>query len=152
MNPELDLTISRVIRAPRDAVWDAWADPRKLEQWWVPKPSVGRVVNLDLVPGGSFLTEISENKGEFAGHIDGCFLDVVPNERIVFTTALVGGWRPAENPFITAIITFADHPDGTQYNSLVMHKNPADREAHIGYGFYDGWGTVIGQLAERFEG
>lgn len=33
---ELDLTISRIIRAPRRVVWNAWTDPASFEQWWIP--------------------------------------------------------------------------------------------------------------------
>ena len=73
-------------------------------------------------------------------------------QRIVFTNALLGGWRPAENPFITAIISLEDHPAGTNYVAHVMHKNNADRAMHEELGFYDGWGTVIAQLANLVEG
>ncbi len=31
--PDLDLTISRIIRAPRPVVWRAWTDPASFEQW-----------------------------------------------------------------------------------------------------------------------
>ncbi|WP_072806484.1 SRPBCC family protein [Rhodococcoides yunnanense] len=148
---ELDLTITRIIKAPRSAVWAAWTTPAQFEQWWVPSPARAKVVSLDLVPGGSFLTEISEDGGEFKPHIAGCFLAVDHLERIVFTNALVAGWRPAENPFITATITFADHPDGTEYIARVMHKDAADAAKHDELGFYDGWGTVTRQLAELTE-
>lgn len=30
MNPDLDLSIERIIRAPRKAVWEAWTDPASL--------------------------------------------------------------------------------------------------------------------------
>lgn len=79
-----------------------------------------------------------------AGHLSACFLDVEDGERIVFTNALVGGWRPAEQPFMTAIITLQDHPLGTEYVAHVMHKNNADRNMHEEMGFYDGWGTSLG--------
>lgn len=39
VQPALDLTINRIIRAPRRAVWAAWSDPRRFEQWWIPAPS-----------------------------------------------------------------------------------------------------------------
>ena len=61
LNPDLDLVISRVIKAPAAAVWDAWTNPAKFEQWWVPHPTVCRVLDMDLRPGGSFRTEISEH-------------------------------------------------------------------------------------------
>lgn len=147
----LDLTVSRIIKAPRATVWAAWTTPSQLEQWWVPAPASSRVVDLELVPGGSFVTEISDDGVEFGPHIDGCFLAVDALERIVFTTALVAGWRPATQPFVTASITFADHPEGTEYTALAMHKDAADAAQHQDLGFYDGWGTVTRQLAEFTE-
>lgn len=70
-------------------------------------------------------------------NLNGCFLAVDETERIVFTTCLLSGWRPAEEPFITAIIRFAEHPLGTEYVAHVMHKSNADRNNHAELGFYD---------------
>ena len=150
-NPALDLTLSRVIKAPRSVVWRAWTDRASFEQWWVPAPAACRVVEMDLRPGGAFVTEISEDGGDFEPHLNGCFLAVDDLERIVFTNALVGGWRPAEHPLMTAIITMRDHARGTEYAAHVMHRNRADREQHEALGFYDGWGTVTEQLARLAE-
>jgi len=151
IRPELDLTVSRIIAAPVATVWKAWTDPASFAQWWVPAPAVCRVLDFELEPGGSFRTEFSEDGGAFVPQITGCFLAVDELERIVFTTALVAGWRPAEQPFITAEITFAEHPDGTEYVARAMHRNLADREMHEELGFYDGWGTVTAQLASLAE-
>ena len=151
VHPALDLTVSRIIRAPRSTVWSAWADPKSFEQWWVPAPEVCRVREMDLHPGGSFRTEISQDGVEFAPHITGCFLAIDERERIVFTDALVAGWRPAEASFVTAVITMKDHPDGTEYIATAMHRNIADRNQHEQLGFHDGWGTVIRQLADLVE-
>ena len=150
-NPTLDLVITRVIKAPRAAVWRAWSDPNSFAQWWVPAPAQCKVVTMDLKPGGAFITQISENGGDFMPHLNGCFLAVDAAERLVFTTCLVSGWRPAEEPFITAIIRFLDHPLGTEYVANVMHKNNTDRNNHEEMGFYDGWGTVIEQLTNFVE-
>ena len=106
---------------------------------------------MEVRPGGALVTRISEDGGPFQPHLSGCFLAVDPGRLIVFTNALVGGWRPAEQPFMTAIVTLGDHPQGTDYAALVMHKSGADRDMHEELGFYDGWGTVIGQLAALVE-
>ena len=151
-NPDLDLTISRIIKAPRSVVWRAWTDPASLEQWWVPAPARCKVAELDLRPGGAFVTQYSEKGGEFEPHLNACFLVVDEGERIVFTDALTGGWRPAEQPFMTAVISFKDHPQGTDYVAYAMHKSGADRKTHADMGFYDGWGTVAAQLARLVEG
>jgi uncharacterized protein YndB with AHSA1/START domain len=150
-NPDLDLTISRVIKAPRKAVWDAWTDRASFEQWWVPAPAKCKVLEMDLRPGGSIVTQISENGGQFMPHVNACFLAIDHLERIVFTDALVGGWRPAEQPFMTAVITLQDHPMGTAYVAHAMHKSSADRNRHEEMGFYDGWGAVTEQLATLAE-
>jgi len=151
LNPELDLEITRIIKAPRLAVWEAWANPESFAQWWIPEPAVCKVLALELKPGGAMRTEMSEDGGPFAPHMDACYLDVVEGRRIVFTNALTGGWRPAAQPFITAIITLDDHDLGTAYRAVVMHKSPEDRAMHTELGFYDGWGTVAGQLAKLVE-
>jgi uncharacterized protein YndB with AHSA1/START domain len=150
-HPDLDLTISRVIKAPRAVIWSAWTDRASFEQWWVPAPAKCKVLDMDLRPGGSFVTRISENGGAFIPHMSACFLAVDNLERIVFSDALVGGWRPAEQPFMTAIITLRDHPIGTEYVAHAMHRNSADRNRHEELGFYDGWGTVTEQLAKLVE-
>lgn len=151
LHPELDLTVTRIIRAPRSLVWEAWTDPGSFEQWWVPAPEICRVREMDLHPGGSFRTEIGRNGANFEPHITGCFLAVDKLERIVFTDALVGGWRPAQATFVTAIITMNEHPDGTEYIATALHANLDDRNRHKELGFYDGWGTVTRQLAELAE-
>ena len=150
-DPACDLQISRVIKAPRRTVWRAWTDPARFEQWWVPAPAKCRVQEMDLRPGGAFITRICEQGGEFVPHLNACFLAVDDLERIVFTNTLLAGWRPAEQPFMTAIITLQDHEGGTHYAAHVMHKTRSDRDMHAKMGFIDGWGTVIGQLAAQVE-
>jgi uncharacterized protein YndB with AHSA1/START domain len=152
--PARDLTISRVIRAPRAAIWQAWTDPRSFEQWWIPEPLKCRVMEMQLRPGGAFVTRMSENGVDYAPHMNACFLAAEEGARIVFTNVLLGGWRPAEDYYptaLTAVITFADHPQGTEYSAHVMHKNDADSALHDEMGFQDGWGTVLGQLARLLE-
>ncbi|MFC4112349.1 SRPBCC domain-containing protein [Nonomuraea zeae] len=149
MNPDLDLTLERVIRAPRAVVWNAWTDPSLLAKWWIPAPALCRVDRLDVRPGGAFVTLMSEDGVEFVPQVNASFLVVDELERIVFTNAIDGDWRPA-NPApvpMTAEITLNDHPDGTDYRIIVRHGDPAACARHAELGFADGWGTVTKQLA-----
>jgi uncharacterized protein YndB with AHSA1/START domain len=153
LNPELDLRIDRVIRAPRTRVWKAWTDPRDLARWWLPAPTRCRVEHLDVVPGGAFVTSMSDDGIAFQSHFDACFIVVVPGERIVFTNALDSRWRPASPVPVamTAAITFGDHPQGTDYRVVVRHADLRSRDHHEHLGFADGWGTVTAQLAAVAE-
>lgn len=153
IDPRLDLTLERVIRAPRAAVWRAWTDPVRLAQWWVPAPIVARIDRLDVRPGGAFVTSMSDDGQAFVPHTDGIFLVVEPHDRLVFTNAIDSAWRPAAPMPVsmTAEIALADHPDGTDYRAIVRHGDPAARDRHEELGFFDGWGAVTAALAALVE-
>jgi uncharacterized protein YndB with AHSA1/START domain len=141
-----DLVISRLVRAPRAKLWQAWTDPDLLKEWWCPKPWTTEVRAFELRPGGAFYTFM---KGPDGGTSDnpGCFLEIVPQQKIVMTSMLTGGWRPA-TPWLamTAIVTMADEGDGTRYVATVMHPDAATGKRHEEMGFFQGWNTCIDQL------
>lgn len=143
-----DLVITRSMRAPRSALWRAWSEPALLQEWWCPKPWMTEVRAFDLRPGGAFHTVMRGPDGGISDN-PGCFLEVVPQSRIVFTSMLTAGWRP-QKPWMgmTAIITMEDDGSGSRYTARVMHPDDEAREQHEKMGFFDGWGTVIVQLDE----
>ena len=142
-----ELSISRFINASPARVWNAWSDPRHLEKWWIPHPMECKVLKLDLRPGGGLETLMREGTGDFGPHVTGCFLDIVPEQRMVWTTCLSDGWQPAE-PWlaVTADISFIPEGTGTIYSARVLHKNAEDCKKHDDLGFEMGWGTAIEQL------
>jgi uncharacterized protein YndB with AHSA1/START domain len=152
-DPSLDLRIDRVIQAPRARLWRAWTDPLALARWWLPAPTRCRVEQLDVVPGGAFVTSMSDDGVVFGPHLDACFVVVEHGERIVFTNALDSRWRPAAPAPVamTAEITFGDHPRGTHYRVVVRHADARARRRHERLGFADGWGAVTAQLAALTE-
>jgi len=152
MSADTELSISRFINAPRDRVWRAWSSPDHLAKWWIPAPIECQVVKLDLRPGGGFETRMREGGADFKPHVEGCFLDVVTECRLVFTTVLKEGWQPTD-PWLalTAIITFEEDGSGTLYSARVLHRTPAESRKHDDMGFQEGWGTAIGHLAMLVE-
>jgi uncharacterized protein YndB with AHSA1/START domain len=147
MAEKFELTIEKMINAPPATVWKAWSMPEHLAKWWIPAPIECQVIKLDLRPGGGFETRMREGSGEFQPHVEGCFLEIIPQTRLIFTTVLTEGWQPAE-PWLalTAIMTFAAEGNGTRYTARVLHKNAADCRKHQEMGFYEGWGSTIDQL------
>ena len=59
--------------------------------------------------------------------------------------------RPAEHPFMTAIITLQEHPQGTEYVAHVMHKNERRPDDARKDGLRRRVGTVTEQLAKLTE-
>jgi uncharacterized protein YndB with AHSA1/START domain len=84
----------------------------------------------------------------------GCYLEVVPNEKLVWTTALTPGFRPAGTkgrdehvPFLfTAVITLAPQGNRTRFMATVIHGDEDSRRKHEEIGFHQGWGTTLDQL------
>ena len=81
----------------------------------------------------------------------GCYLEVVPERRLVWTGALLPDFRPApvsEQGFsFTAVVEFIAQPEGGAiYRATVMHRTSADRDAHANMGFEIGWGLALDQL------
>jgi uncharacterized protein YndB with AHSA1/START domain len=77
----------------------------------------------------------------------GVYLEVVKNQRLVFTDAYTRAWEPSQKPFMTVILTFEDAGGKTKYTARVLHWTVADREAHEKMGFHEGWGQCTDQLA-----
>lgn len=142
-----ELVLTRLIDAPREKLFRAWTEPKLMEQWFCPKPWYVSDVVTDLRPGGASSMIMNGPNGErFPNR--GVYLDVAPNERIVFTDAFTDAWTPSEKPFFTAIVTFADEGGKTRYTARALHWTAADCEHHEKMGFHDGWGKAADQLAE----
>jgi uncharacterized protein YndB with AHSA1/START domain len=141
-----ELTLTRLIDAPRLSLWRCWTEPELIKQWFTPRPWTTPVVEVDVRPGGaSYMLFRGPDGEEFPNR--GVYLEVVPGERLVFTDAYTGGWVPSAKPFMTAIISFADEDGGTRYTARVLHWSGEDRARHEEMGFHDGWGKATEQLA-----
>jgi uncharacterized protein YndB with AHSA1/START domain len=144
-DPKLDLVLDRVIDVPRELVWTAWTQPEHVMKWFTPAPWTVTDCEIDLRPGGIFRTVMRSPEGEEFPNV-GCFLEVVRNERLVWTDALLPGYRPSENPFFTAIVTMEPRGKGTHYTAIAIHRDESGRKKHEEMGFHDGWGKALDQL------
>lgn len=151
LDPTLDLVLEREIAAPRELIYTCWTTPEHLVHWFVPKPHRVTACHLDVRVGGACNTTF-----EVEGNImenNGVYLEVIPNEKLVFTDAYTAGWKPAPEPFMTAILTFEDAgPGRTRYRAVARHRNAETARQHEAMGFHDGWGTVVTQLEEYAQG
>jgi uncharacterized protein YndB with AHSA1/START domain len=147
-NPQLDFTIERIIDAPIHLVWEALTKPEHLKEWYMPK-QWGRVARaeLDLQPGGIISIDIVVGEGQEVPNV-GCVLAVEPMQRLVWTSMLFPGYRPAtfDDIPITAIMTMESVGTGTRYLFTALHRNTADLEANKSSGFYEGTNVAIDQF------
>ena len=147
LRPGLDLVLERIVDVPRELVWRAWTTPEHLMKWFTPVPWKTVACEIDLRPGGRFHTVMRSPEGREFPNV-GCYLEVIENERLVWTDALLPGYRPSGEPFITAVIVLTQEGKGTRYTATAIHRDEATRNNHEEMGFFDGWGTVADQLAD----
>jgi uncharacterized protein YndB with AHSA1/START domain len=154
-DPRLDLVLERVVDVPPDRVWAAWTEPKRLVKWFTPAPWTTTECEIDLRPGGLFRTVMRSPEGKLFPNV-GCYLEVVPRERLVWTDALVAGFRPAPTTEddghcvlgFTAAILLAPEGKGTRYTAIALHRDPDGRRRHEEMGFHEGWGKALDQLVE----
>jgi uncharacterized protein YndB with AHSA1/START domain len=151
-DPELDLVLERTIPVAPEKVWAAWTTPELMLQWFTPAPWKTVESVIDLRPGGRSDTVMESPDGERFSN-NGCILQVIPNQLLVFTSVMGEDFRPisaangADNLAFTARIMIEPAPDGgTHYTAIAMHADLAGAQRHAERGFHDGWGAALDQL------
>lgn len=149
-DPTLDLVLERVIDVPIHLVWEAWTMPEHICKWFTPAPWSTIDCEIDLRPGGLFSTVMRSPEGQDFPNV-GCYLEVVPNTRLVFTDALLPGYRPSAEPFFTGVITLEAVGTSTRYTAMAIHRDTTSRDRHEEMGFHDGWGKALDQLVAHVK-
>jgi uncharacterized protein YndB with AHSA1/START domain len=153
INPELDLELVRDVPVSAAAVFAAWTDPGSVTQWFAPRPYTVPLCEIDLRPGGGFRTIMNSPEGEQMMDGTSCYLEIVPDERLVWSTALTTGYRPqsGDMPFTAILELTPDGSGGCRYRAIAVHQDPEGAEQHRAMGFHEGWGTVIDQLVDHLQ-
>lgn len=152
-NPKLDLVLQRTVDVPRDLVWLAWTRPEHIMKWFTPAPWKTVACEIDLRPGGRFHTVMQSPEGQDFPN-EGCYLEIVDQEKLVWTSALLAGYRPAPSsalpehcPFdMTAAILLEAQGNRTKYTAIAIHPDEDSRVRHEKMGFHEGWGAALDQL------
>jgi uncharacterized protein YndB with AHSA1/START domain len=151
IDSKLDFAIERFIDAPTRLVWEALTKPEHLKEWYMPK-AWGRVsrAELDARPGGIIRIDIAVGDGREVPNL-GCVLEVIPMERLVWTSMLFPGYRPAvfDDIPITAIMTMESVGAGTRYVFTALHRDEADLARNMASGFYEGTEIAVDQFVEH---
>lgn len=151
LDPKTDLHFTRQLAVPRQLVWECWTTPEHIPHFFVPRPHRVTACDIDLRVGGRFNTTFEVDGNAMDNH--GVYLEIVPEEKLVFTDAYSEGWKPAPDPFMTAILLLSDNAEGgTTYTAIARHRSTETAETHKQMGFYDGWGTVVDQLEDYAKG
>jgi uncharacterized protein YndB with AHSA1/START domain len=141
-----ELVLTRLIDVPRHQLFRCWTEPALIVQWFTPPPWKTIRAEMDVRPGGASCITMQGPDGTEVPHL-GVYLEVVPDQRLVFTDAYTSAWQPSAKPFFTCVLTFEDEAGQTRYTARARHWSAEDCAAHDKMGFHEGWGVATDQLA-----
>lgn len=143
----------RTFDAPRSLVWKAWTEPARFMQWWGPAQFTSPVYEIDLRVGGKFLWCMELPDGQRT-YTNGEYLEVVPDERLVYTTSFAdehGTSVPAthygmtENIAMEMRVTVVFEESGGKTTMTLTHEGiPA---GELQESSAQGWGESFDKLA-----
>jgi uncharacterized protein YndB with AHSA1/START domain len=150
--PKLELT--RVIRASRAKVYEAWTRPEIMKKWHAPGDMNFVSATLDVREGGAYevLTQgvicategMSEEERKRQVTVRGEYRRVIPNELLQFTWT--GSWAPTEISMVT--VSLRDVEGGTEIT--LRHEQFATESSRDGHVL--GWESMFGKLDAALEG
>jgi uncharacterized protein YndB with AHSA1/START domain len=113
--------VSRVFEAPRELVFEVWTKVEHFARWFGPHGAEIFSCEIDARPGGVIRFGHRLPDG-MTIHLNGTFGEVVPNERLVFTTRVVDEHgHPERHPM------FPDWPLGVSLESTITFEDAGDR-------------------------
>ena len=119
---ERELVVTRTFNAPARVVFEAWARPELLRQWWAPKSFGVSFISCeaDVRTGGTYRFVFGHPASEEPMAFFGRYIEVTPHSRLVWTNEEGG-----EGGAVTTV-SFEERPAGTL---VVMHDLYPSREA-----------------------
>lgn len=154
-----DFVISRLLNAPREAVWKAWTEPEKMARWFGPKGVKTRSLRLELKPGGVYHYALETPDGkEMWGRW--MLREVTPPSRLVFVNSFsdpdLGLTRHPLNPAwpleMLSIITFEDKGGKTLLTVSWAAINATESERKTFDSGHDSMNAGWGGTLENLEG
>jgi uncharacterized protein YndB with AHSA1/START domain/ketosteroid isomerase-like protein len=143
--PELEVVITRTFDAPRELVFRMWTEPQHLARWWGPRGFTNPVCELDARPGGAILIHMRAPNGAVYP-LTGRFREVVPSERLVFTSVAEDGeGNPALDEITT--VTFASVGGKTKVTVHTKAVGMAPAAPAMLAGMEKGWSQSFDRLA-----
>ena len=121
-DPVFDLVLERTLPVTPERVWAAWTDPALLVQWFTPAPWKTVSADLDVRPGGRCITTMESPEGEQFPNA-GCYLQVEPGNLLMFTSAMIEGFRPRRRRRHAVHGPRRDQPYGRRRDPLPRHRH-----------------------------
>jgi len=142
---EREVLVTRTFDAPARLVFEAWSKPELFKKWWVPR-SMGmtlRSCEMDVRTGGKYRLVFGDDPAQSMAFF-GKYLEVVPDERIVWTNEESG------DAGSVTTVTFEERDGKTLLVMSELYPNKAALDA-AGTGAQEATHETFGQLDELLD-
>lgn len=136
--------LHRVLRSKPERVYRAFLDPDAMAKWLPPYGFTCKVHHMDVRVGGSYKMAFANFSSGNSHSFGGTYVELVPNERILYTDAFDDPNLPGE---MRTTITLREVSCGTEL-SIVQEGLP---EVIPVEACYLGWQESLAQLAQLVE-
>lgn len=147
------LRLSRVLRARRETVFQAWSAAEHVSRWFAPEGCELLEAKVELRVGGAFEVNMRAPNGE-ANWLRGTFVEIEPNARLVIDMRIDDSdGKPLFRAFTE--LDFADAPGGTRIDVTQTYTLIDLSKAWMLAGAPQGWNSTLdnlGREAARMEG
>lgn len=100
-----EISISRLLNAPADLVWEVWTHPEHIKNWWGPDGFTNTIFEMNVAPGGEWHLMMHGPDGrDYENH--STFREIEKNRKIVY--------EHTSPPHFTATILFEAEGDKTR--------------------------------------
>jgi uncharacterized protein YndB with AHSA1/START domain len=138
-----EISITRVIDAPREQVFRAWTEPESLVRWWGPQGFTTATQSIDVRPGGVWqFTMRGPDGADYPNYMT--FEEILRPERITYFHGDDAG-RPRD---MHTTVTFDDLGGRTRLTMVVRFASAAQYQEALGYGAPQSGHSTIDKLAE----
>jgi uncharacterized protein YndB with AHSA1/START domain len=140
----MEMELTRLIRAPRSLVWQAWTEVDKLQQWWGPQRFTNPRCEIDLRVGGAIRIDMRAPDG-IVFPMSGEYEQIVPPERLVFLTSALD--EQGEPIFTNRNTVIFREVDGA--TEISIHTRVIDAKAAAWQylkGMREGWSSSLDKL------
>ena len=142
---DLRLELTRVIKAPRARVFDAWTRPEMIRLWFGPEGMKPAEVAADAKVDGTYSIELEScnDKPTRTARASGRYTKVNPYDLLQFTWE--GNWVPGEKSLVT--IHLRDVEGGTEIK--LIHDRFNTKQSRDGHNA--GWVACMDRLAANLS-
>lgn len=143
-----EVVITRVFKAPRALVFDAFTDPAHIGNWWGPNGFTTTTSSIEVKPGGKWIYVMHGPDGvNYPNWIR--YQEVVRPDRLVYEH---GGEALDTTVFFNAVITFADHADGTLLTMRSIFPTKEARDMVVQrFGAIEGGKQTLARFADHLD-